>query len=307
MTRDELRQKRIGVLMGGISAEREISLQTGSAVLDALAQQGYRIVAIDVDADICQRLAEAQIEVAFVALHGRFGEDGCIQGLLELLGIPYTGSGVLASALAMDKVLTKRLLFGAGLPTPPWDYPAALDSAAALGLPLVLKPRAEGSSVGITIARTEAELSELLDRVGPSNGLIAERYVGGRELTLAVLGQGEKSRALGTLEIRAAEGFYDYQAKYQRDDTQYLVPAPLPAELTARLEQVALATHRLLDCRGATRVDFRWDEQLEPMVLEINTLPGLTGHSLLPKIAAHGGIDYGELVERILEDASLKA
>jgi D-alanine-D-alanine ligase len=204
MNRDALKQKRIGVLMGGTSAEREISIETGTAVCDALRDRGYQVLPLDVGADICQQLTQQRVEVAFVALHGRFGEDGCVQGLLELQRIPYTGSGVLASALAMDKVLTKRLLFGAGLPTPPWDYPAALDSAAALGLPLVIKPRAEGSSVGITIATNEAELKQLLDEAGPQNGLIAERHVGGHELTVAVLGHGDQARALGTLEIRTA-------------------------------------------------------------------------------------------------------
>ncbi len=306
MQREELKERRIGVLLGGLSAEREVSLESGRAVTDALRSRGYHALPVDVDESICRRLSEARIEVAFIALHGRFGEDGCIQGLLESIGIPYTGSGVLASALAMDKVTAKRLFDAARVPTAPWTYPATADAVRGLGLPAVVKPRGEGSSVGMSVVRSEEELEPALERAGAPLGALCERYVKGRELSVAVLGRGASARALGSVEIRPAAGIYDYQAKYTRDDTEYLVPAPIPAALAARLSELALQVHRLLECSGATRTDFLWAGEGEPVVLELNTLPGLTGHSLLPKIAAHAGLSYADLVETIALDASLK-
>jgi len=312
--------------MGGRSLERAVSLESGAAVLAALRERGWDAVGIDLGDDPGSQLAEAGAGLVFLALHGRWGEDGCIQGLLESLRLPYTGSGVLGSALAMDKVVSKRLFEGAGLPTPRWVFPATLASVRALGLPAVLKPRAEGSSVGVVVVRDEATLLAQLG--GPSAasaapgagagaplggaaaaGLLAEVYVAGRELSVAVFGSGEGARVLGTVEIRAAAGHYDYEAKYAREDTEYLVPAPLPAPIDARVRELALQAHRLLECSGATRADLRWSgrEHDEPLLLELNTLPGLTSHSLLPKIAAHAGWSYGELVEAIVADARLKA
>jgi D-alanine-D-alanine ligase len=293
--------------MGGRSAEREISLQSGTAVLAALRRLGHDAVGIDVDLTVCQQLKTLKAEVAFIALHGRYGEDGCIQGMLETLGIPYTGAGVLASALAMDKIVSKRLFDSAGIPTPPWCLATLADhrQALALGLPLVLKPRCEGSSVGLKIVRDQADLGvALAERAGPQ---LVERYIAGQEISVAVFGQGEAAQCLGTVEIRPVEGIYDYAAKYQRNDTQYLVPAPLDATVLSRLEALALAAHRLLECCGATRADFRYSGSGDPMLLELNTLPGLTDHSLLPKIAAHAGIGYDQLVERIARSAAVRA
>lgn len=306
MQREELREKRIGVLLGGLSAEREVSLESGRAILDALLGRGYHALPVDVDEGICRRLMEAQIEVAFIALHGRWGEDGCIQGLLESLAIPYTGSGVLASALAMDKVTAKRLFDAAGIPTAPWAFPATVEALERLGLPCVVKPRGEGSSVGMTVVRAREEIAAALERAGAPRGALCERYVKGRELSVAVIGRGPGASALGSVEIRPADGIYDYQAKYTRDDTEYLVPAPVPAAIGARIAELAVQVHCLLECSGATRTDFLWDGAGEPIVLELNTLPGMTGHSLLPKIAAHAGLSYAELVETIALDAGLK-
>jgi len=302
----ELKRARIAVLLGGLSSEREVSLQSGDAVMQALKRRGYSAVGIDVDRTVGQRLLEERAQVAFIALHGRQGEDGCIQGLLEAMQIPYTGSGVLASAMAMDKVVSKRLFTLADLPTPAWCYPATREAVMALGLPAVIKPRNEGSSVGLTVVRSEAEIAPAIERArGPARAL-AERYVKGRELSVGVLGEGEDARCLGSLEIRPAEGIYDYDAKYNRNDTEYVVPAPVPESVSRRIGELALAVHRLLGCGGATRTDLLWDGAGEPQLLEVNTLPGMTSHSLLPKIAAHAGLSYDDLVEVMLQGASLK-
>ena len=301
--------KTVGVLAGGRSAEREISLESGATIASALKERGYKVTLLDVSDDLCESLRKTEIDVAVVALHGRWGEDGCVQGLLEVQGIPYTGSGVLASALAMDKIASKRLFDATNLPTPPWIFPATLNACLNLGFPLVLKPRAEGSSVGLAVVHDEASLRKhLLEARDP---LLAESYIPGRELTVAVLGHGDDTQVLGTLEIRTAEGLYDYQAKYDRDDTEYLVPAPLSDAARDHLVKLARRAHALLACQGATRVDFRWpdpaDAQTQPAILEINTSPGMTAHSLLPNIAKAAGWTYTDLVETLLADASLKA
>lgn len=302
MVVQDLKDKLIGVLMGGLSAEREISLQTGGAVLETLKRRGYQAVEVDVDGHVCQRLARAGVEVCFIALHGTYGEDGCIQGLLETLRIPYTGSGVLASAMAMDKLTTKRLLDWAGVPTPEWRYPATPEASSELGLPLVIKPRQEGSSVGLTVVRQQGELAVALERGGDA---LAERFIPGLELSVGVLGRGAAARCLGSVEIRPAEGLYDYEAKYAREDTEYLAPAPVPQEIARQMEDEALQVHRLLGCSGGTRIDFRWQEHSAPQVLELNTIPGMTSHSLLPKVAALQGMSYDDLVEAIVLDSGL--
>lgn len=306
LTAHNFREKRVGVLMGGLSAERDISHQTGQAILHSLTKQGFRAVAIEVGTDLCETVRISPIDVAFIALHGRYGEDGCIQGLLESLKIPYTGSGVLASAIAMDKLFSKRFFEFAGLPTPPWCFPATEEAARRLKGPYVIKPRSEGSSVGVAIVH---ELGELSMKVSEPEQFLVESYISGRELSVAVMGKGSSAEALGTVEIRAASGFYDYEAKYIRDDTQYLVPAPISTEIQARVSDIALKAHRLLECSGVTRADFRWDESSnqEPLLLELNTLPGMTDHSLVPKIAAHAGISFDLLVERVLTEARLHA
>lgn len=299
--------KRVGVIMGGPSAEREVSLQSGAGALAALQDKGYTAVPIDwqrLDENLGERLRQEAVDVAWIALHGTYGEDGCAQGLLECYGIPYTGSGVLASSVAMDKIATRRVLDQESIESPRWRrYHGAAD-VARIGYPLVVKPTAEGSSVGITIVKQESELQAALERARryPSP-ILLEEYVRGRELSVAIL----DDAALGDVEIRPATEFYDYEAKYVRDDTEYLVPAPLGAAERAAMHDLAVRAHRALGCAGATRVDLILAPNGRAVCLEINTLPGMTSHSLLPKIAAHRGIDYPTLVERILDSAGLHA
>ena len=302
-----MRRQRIGVVMGGPSAEREVSLNSGRGVLAALAARGHDAVAIDWkrrDEDLVGRLRQAGVEVAWIALHGTFGEDGCVQGLLECAAIPYTGSGVLASAIAMDKVATRRVFDQEGIESPRWRRHHGAADVARVGFPMVVKPSAEGSSVGVSIVKGEAELPAALDKAEKGHGVVLlEEYVKGREINVGVL-DGE---ALGDVEIRPATEFYDYEAKYVRDDTQYLVPAPISDDERRRLHDLALRAHQALGCAGATRVDLILGHDGRAVCLEINTLPGMTDHSLLPKIAAHRGMDYATLVERILAGAALKA
>jgi len=289
--------------MGGLSAEREVSLETGTAALEALLSRGHDAVAVDVGRDPCAQLREAGIEVAFIALHGTWGEDGCVQGLLECLHIPYTGSGVQASAVAMDKDLTKTLMARVGIPTPAWAYPADEAAVLKLGLPAVIKPLRDGSSVGLTIVQEEAQIPGAL---AAARDPMAEAYIPGQELSVGVLGHGDDAQVLGSVEIRAKGGHYDYEAKYLSDDTEYLAPAPVPAPVRDAMDRAALATHQLIGCHGATRTDFRWDGENEPQALEINTVPGMTSHSLLPMVAKLKGLDYSDLCEAMLADASLK-
>jgi D-alanine-D-alanine ligase len=299
--------KRVGVIMGGPSAEREVSLNTGRGVLAALRSRGHDAVGIDWtgrEHDLWATLRTERVEVAFIALHGTFGEDGCVQGLLECCGVPYTGSGVLASALAMDKVFARRVFDQEGIESPRWCIYRGAADVARIGYPLVVKPSREGSSVGVSIVRGEADLQPALDRAGACHGaILLEEYVRGREIQVAVLG----GEALGEVEVRPAVEFYDYEAKYQRNDTQYLVPAPIsPAERHLVLD-LSRRAHQALGCDGATRTDLILAPSGRAVCLEVNTLPGLTEKSLLPKIAADKGIDYATLVERILATAALKA
>jgi len=306
MTREELKKKKIAVLMGGLSAEREISLRTGRAVLAALQQGGYLAVEIDAGRDLAARLAAEGIETAFIALHGRFGEDGTVQGLLELLGIPYTGSGVMASSVAMDKVTTKKILLYHELPTPAFDVFRRGDDAEAFlsrrrHFPLVVKPAREGSTIGVSIVGNAQELRAGLESALSHDELVlVEDFIKGLEVTVGVL-EGE---ALPVIQVVPKGGFYDFQAKYTAGQTEYLVPAPLEPALYERLQQVAVAAFRALGCAGAARVDFMVRER-EFYCLEVNTIPGMTETSLLPKAARQAGISFGELVLRILEGAAL--
>jgi len=306
MTREQLKQKTIGVLMGGISAEREISLRTGNAILAALLGSGYHAVGIDAGADLPARLIEENINVAFIALHGRGGEDGSVQGLLETMRIPYTGSGILASSLAIDKVMTKRVLLQQGLPTPQFAvYRAGDDLEALLATidcyPVIAKPACEGSTIGVTIAEDVDGLrSGIKAAVAYDRQVLIEEFIRGRETTVSVF-DGE---ALPIIEVVPKSGFYDFNSKYTAGQTEYLLPANFPAPLYARMQQVAVEAYQALGCVGAARVDFmvRGDELF---CLEVNTIPGMTATSLLPKAAAANGIDFGELVQRILEGAAL--
>ncbi len=299
------RTRRVGVLYGGPSAEREVSLVSGKEVADALRQRGYRGVSlIDVGRDLPGQLRKRRVDVVFNALHGKIGEDGCVQGLLEVMGIPYTGSGVTASALCMDKVLTKEVLVRNRVPTPPYQVVSGDGEAAAkLPLPAVVKPRAEGSSIGVTIVRRRRDLAPALREACRSDrDALVERYVAGREITVGLL----NGEALGVTEIRPAKGFYDFKTKYTSGMASHVFPAPLPGVLYRKAMRLAARACAALGCEGAPRVDFRLSRERRLYVLEVNTLPGMTPLSLLPEIAAGVGIDFGGLVERILERASLK-
>lgn len=307
-----MRQKTIGMLMGGLSSEREVSLRTGKACGEALSSLGYVVRSIDVQRDVAARLVQEKIEVAFIALHGRFGEDGCIQGLLETMGIPYTGSGVLASAMGMNKVVSKHIFEERGLPIARdvvLQNPSGLAGfrgAADLPFPLpaVVKPSGEGSSVGVSIARDEASLMTAIGAASKLKGdVLIEQFIQGREIQAAVL----DAEALGAIEIVPASGFYDYAAKYEVQTTRYLFPAPISPELYEQACHLALEAHLALGCSGATRSDMILSPDGQLYLLELNTLPGMTATSLLPKIAAGKGIDFPSLCERLLLGASLKA
>jgi D-alanine-D-alanine ligase len=298
---------RVAVLMGGASAEREVSLMTGQAVLEALVSRGVHAAAFDPAERPLTELVGSGSDRVFIALHGPGGEDGAVQGALEWLGLPYTGSGVLGSAVGMDKLRTKRLAGAAGVATPPWmELTGAADcerAVAALGLPLAVKPATQGSSVGMSRVNAPGELlgawraASALDPV-----VIAERWISGGEYTVAVL-QGE---ALPAIRIETPRAFYDYQAKYFADDTRYLIPCGLAEPAEAALKRMALATFAATGASGWGRVDFVMDEAGQGMLLEINTVPGMTGHSLVPMAASAAGIDFPELAWRVLETSFVR-
>jgi D-alanine-D-alanine ligase len=300
--------KHVAVLMGGWSAEREVSLVSGEAAVAALRERGWRVSAIDVGRDLPARLAELRPDVVYNALHGRYGEDGTVQGLLEIMGIPYSHSGVLASALAMNKAMAKRLFASAGLRCPEshlTTVAALRNGEVPLAAPYVVKPNQEGSSVGVRIVRTADEPP--IDRNDWPYGdeVLVERYIPGRELTVGVLGD----RPLAVTEIRHRHGFFDYHAKYTANEAEHLIPAPLPAAVYQRALEQALDAHRALGCRGVTRSDFRLDPD-DPdglYLLEINTQPGMTPISLVPEQAAHVGIGFADLVVQLVEEARCDA
>lgn len=310
-TQAQLKGTRIAVLLGGMSVEREVSQRTGAAVAGALRSLGYDVVEIDAGKDLPQRLIAEKIDVAFIALHGRYGEDGCVQGLLESMFIPYTGSGVLASSVGMEKVFAKQIFIGHGIPTPPYqafhDAKRALAAVDTLGFPfpVVVKPSREGSSVGVHICKTREQYEAAVkDAAQYAGAIMVEKYIKGREVQGAVL----DDESLGAIEIKPANEFYDYEAKYKAGSgTQYLFPAPLPPDQYARVNEICLAAHKALSCSGASRSDVIVSENGEVWILEVNTLPGMTATSLLPKIAAGRGIDFPQLCERLLLGASLKA
>ncbi len=300
----------VAVLFGGLSAEREVSLRSGAACAAALETQGYRVTSLDVGRDIGARLAELRPDVAFNALHGRFGEDGIVQGILEMLAIPYTHSGVLASALAMQKDRARDVLKAAGLPVAEGFTVHRGDFRAGhpMAPPYVVKPLAEGSSVGILIVAADHEHPpEELTRDDWAHGdaLLVERFVAGRELTCAVMGD----RALDVIEIRAADGgWYDYEAKYAHGGSIHVCPADLKEIVYHSVRDLAARAHRALGCRGVSRADFRYDDRPggtgDLVVLEVNTQPGMTETSLVPELAAYVGLSFGELVRWMVEDAS---
>jgi len=296
----------VAVLFGGRSAEREISLKSGAAVLAALQKNGVDAHAFDPEQRPLQQLLEEKFQRVFIALHGRYGEDGTVQGALELMNLPYTGSGVLASALAMDKWRTKLVWQAAGLPIPAYEMIAASSDLAAvakkLGLPLFVKPANEGSSVGISKVKKVQEFRAAYDEAAKHDSLVmAESFMGGGEYTVAILG----ARALPVIKIEPANEFYDYEAKYLRDDTRYLCPAGLSTAQEAEMQQLALQSFALVGGRGWGRVDFLRSTEGKPYLLEINTSPGMTDHSLVPMAARHVGISFEQLVLQILQLAQV--
>lgn len=303
-----MKNKRIGVLMGGLSAEREVSLKSGMAVHQALLKRGYDSTAIDVRHNLAATLSEERIEVAFIALHGRYGEDGCVQGLLELMQIPYTGSGVLASALAMHKLYSKQAFAAAGLTITPYVALKRGESLTAeqlpFGLPVVVKPVQEGSSVGVAIVKQPAELQAALDDAFRyDDQVLVEGYVKGQEVQVGIL----DDRPVGAIEIIPKREFYDYEAKYTDGLAEHVFPARLSPELYEKVQQLGLKAHQALGCSGYSRVDFLVTETGGCYLLEVNTLPGMTALSLLPEIAQKGaGLDFETLVERIITSAALK-
>lgn len=305
--------KRVAVVMGGLSAEREVSLNTGAGVYAALTANGWDVVSIDwrEGTSLADLLENAGADVVWNALHGTWGEDGAVQGLCSCLRIPCTGSGVLASALAMDKVMSKRIFESNQVPTPHWqllphdgpvdgsDAPGAL---ATFAMPCVVKPANEGSSVGVSIVDDRSELAAAVAGARRYHGpVIVEDYIAGTEVFVGIL----NGAVLGSVEVRPATKFYDYEAKYKRTDTKYLIPPELPADQIKRCEQLALAAYEALGCSGHARPDLRITPRGEAFVLEVNTLPGMTATSLLPKIAKSVGMDYATLCEAILTTASM--
>jgi len=302
--------RRVAVVMGGLSAEREVSLNTGAGVLAALQERGWDVVAIDwkPGTSLARLVEDSGAAVVWNALHGTWGEDGAVQGLCACLQIPCTGSGVLASALAMDKVMSKRIFESNGVPTPRWrvlPHEPADDDREVLAewpLPYVVKPANEGSSVGVSIVDTRDQLGDALANARRFHGpVIVEDYIAGTEVFVGIL----NGRVLGSVEVRPATRFYDYEAKYKRSDTTYLIPPELAARVIERSHELALAAYHALGCTGHARPDLRISTTGEVLVLEVNTLPGLTKTSLLPKIARSVGIDYPTLCEQILETATM--
>lgn len=302
--------------MGGASAEREISLKTGKAIAESLMRKGLKVISIDVGRDIAKRLLKERIDLAFIALHGRGGEDGTMQGLLELLGIPYTGSGVLASALALNKVQAKKVFKFHGLPVPEFRVlkkgqarlPACLPTRQArqgsrikgqeFSLPLVIKPAREGSTIGLSIIHSKRDLKEAIEKAFQyDEEIILEEYIEGKEVTVGIVGD----EALPVIEIRPKDAFYTYEAKYIKGLTNFIIPAPLPQKVYSRVQEIALAAYHALGCRHFARVDMIVNKKNRPYLLEVNTIPGMTETSLLPQAAAKWGISFDNLVLKILE------
>lgn len=293
---------KVAVILGGKSAEREVSLKSGALVLAALRARGMEAHAFDPAEQGIEALIAGRYERAFIALHGRFGEDGTLQGALEWLGLRYTGSGVLGSALAMDKLRAKRLWMAEGLPTPPFEVLDAKSDLRAvakrLGLPLMVKPVNEGSSLGMSKVRAAEELEEAYAlAVNYDRAVIAEKFIEGSELTAGILGE----QALPLIKLETPRDFYDYQAKYVANDTRYLIPCGLSAAREREIQQLCLQAFRALGCSGWGRVDLMLDRAGEPWLLEVNTAPGMTDHSLVPMAARAAGLTYEDLCMRILE------
>ncbi|MDD2898087.1 MAG: D-alanine--D-alanine ligase [Desulfuromonadaceae bacterium] len=301
-----MKSKKIGVLYGGLSAEREVSLKSGTAVHQALIAEGYNAVPIDVGRDLAEVLKRERIDAAFIALHGRYGEDGCVQGLLELLQIPYTGSGVLASSLAMHKLFSKQTFAASGILTAPFRCYRRDETVACaelpFGLPVVIKPVQEGSSVGISIVKDESQLKDALELAFRyDDEILVEQYIKGQEVQVGIL----NDTPIGAIEIIPKNEFYDFEAKYTDGMAEHVFPARLGPALYEKALHVGLAAHRSLGCKGYSRVDLLVTQTGDCFVLEVNTLPGMTALSLFPEIAAKGaGLSFGALVSRIIDTSA---
>jgi D-alanine-D-alanine ligase len=308
-SREELKKKRIGVLLGGMSSEREVSLTSGKAILQALGELGYEARPVEADEQLAPSLRREGVEVAFIGLHGALGEDGSVQGLLEMMRIPYTGSGILSSALSMNKQFSRQIFLRNGLPVPrylffPHRAEEGVDpSKFPFPLPVVVKPCQEGSSVGVTLVAEAREFHRAADKAFEyGGGILVEEYIKGREIQVGIL----DGVALGAIEIVPQAAFYNYEAKYTDGLADHFFPAPLPPEDYRQALDLGLKAHRLLGCEGATRADLLYQDPAKFFLLELNSLPGLTPLSLLPEIARGVGVSFPELVERILLGASLK-
>jgi len=308
--KDKWKDKKIGVLMGGVTKEREISLRTGSAISASLKRMEYNVVDIDVGTDLIDRLKQERIDVAFVALHGKFGEDGCVQGLLEMMRIPYTGGGVLGSSVGMDKIVCDMLALQLGIPVPreqcfniKEESPEGFMQRMTIPYPVIVKPSREGSTINITIVKRPEEFLNALKMAAQSDEkIIVQEYLQGKEVTVGLL----NGRALPPLEIAPKSGFYDYTSKYTKGMTEYIVPARISEKVTAKISDWSVAIFKVLDCSGAARCDYIVGENERAHFLEINTIPGMTELSLVPKAAAHIGITFDNLVAEILNEAALK-
>jgi D-alanine-D-alanine ligase len=295
--------KKIGVLLGGLSSEREVSLASGNAVLKALKEKGHDAVGIDVGRDVALKIREQKIDAAFIALHGKFGEDGAIQGMLEIMGIPYTGSGILASALGMNKTVSKQVFRSQGLHVGPYEViyaggPGRVNEVIEqIRFPVVIKPHAEGSSVGVSLVFKAEEVApavELAFKYGDE--ILIEKFIKGKEVQVGILGD----RSLGAIEIVPKRAFYDYAAKYEKGMSDHFFPARIAQDVYGKTLEAGLSAHKAIGCRGYSRVDFIIDDAGVPYILEVNTLPGMTATSLLPEIAKGVGIPFPDLVEEIL-------
>jgi len=307
-----LKDKKIAVLCGGRSGERDVSLRSGQRVFDSLKKQKFDVVRLDLEDDLISTLKKKKIDLVYIALHGRFGEDGCVQGMLEVAHIPYTGSKVLASALAMNKLAAKRIFDAVGIPTPRFrEINAASDIKQeaeklrrTFPFPLVIKPVSEGSSLGVSIIKENDDLERTLEKtVRDYKDVFIEEFIKGREVTVGIIGREEDRQALPVLELVPRKEFYDFEAKYTSGMTEFILPARLPKALYKKTQATALAAHRALGCYGVSRVDIIVSADHTPYVTEINSSPGMTEHSDLPAEAAHAGISFDELVVKILESA----
>ena len=301
MDRKTLKKMKIGVLFGGRSSEREISLKSGKAVFDALVRLGYDTVAIDAQNGLINKLTRQKVQAAFIVLHGRWGEDGTVQGLLELMGIPYTGPGVLGSSAAMDKATMKFILQATHIPTPGYVIAGARDRIT-LKPPFVVKPANEGSTIGISLVQKKKDLPAAMDlALRYDRKVVVEEFIAGQEITVAVINE----RALPVIEVRPRSGFYDFEAKYTKGMTEYIVPARISRAIAKKAQAIALNVCRRFDLSGCVRIDMLIKEDV-PQVIDINTSPGMTETSLVPKAWAYEGGTFDELIDEILSGASLK-